>query len=434
MEAGPAAAMEAGPAAAAAMEALPAAAAAAEADTPHPPPPHPPPPYTSSDDVKAGLQCYLCTNFKGKSWLSIAEHLRQKHSICRKALHGSYLGEATREEAAQQRKQFRINKKNAPAAAAPSAVTADASKKQIAAAGPGEPAPAVAAAAAPPAATAAAAAAPRVTDEALQQRTDIRRRADGTIHREADGGFWQTWWVRFNKYGEIAEPLQLMDSCNLPELAHGRDGPFVPQGIEHSAASAPASTSDWRAAIPKWTIKQQYAEVVCPEPSVFGNRGSGWPVKLEGFQDLEIPAFNAWMQAEKRTPPAQQKNVMRNVRRLLHIIEAEGWDLSSQEQASDSKVLVGLYLGSVHNAIFLLPLLKPVYTWSRKVAEALKLFCEWHLSCIAREAIISDDPFWPKASACIKKIIDELAGVTKDSATQGSSTTSPQPHRMVPHL
>ena len=62
--------------------------------------PPPVPPYSADDRVEDGLPCYICGKRCGKSWASIMDHLKNKHSMKHKDLVGTPLHTLARKEMA----------------------------------------------------------------------------------------------------------------------------------------------------------------------------------------------------------------------------------------------------------------------------------------------------------------------------------------------
>jgi hypothetical protein len=155
------------------------------------------PPYTEADDPsQGGIKCYLCGNFKGKSWLSLLQHVRRHGVPDVLILESVLLRKGREEECAQARARY---KKKAEAKAASQSSTS-------AAVPPAGIASAVAAASAPappagnaPAVAAASAAAAHVGNAPAMAEKPFRRKADGTT--------WRLFWVQTGPRGVPVQPL-----------------------------------------------------------------------------------------------------------------------------------------------------------------------------------------------------------------------------------
>jgi hypothetical protein len=82
---------------------------------------------------------------------------------------------------------------------------------------------------------------------------------------------------------------------------------------------------------PEVSIRNEYSAVHIPEPSANGGRAM-WPVDMKGFQ-VELPAFMSHLANDKNQGTTAQDDMLRGMTRVFHMLEVEGIDLSSTDQA-----------------------------------------------------------------------------------------------------
>ena len=68
----------------------------------------------------------------------------------------------------------------------------------------------------------------------------------------------------------------------------------------------------------------------------------------------------------------------------------EGQQLSAEVAASPA-FLAAFYIQQAHCKVFKLPIMSTQYTWTKKLVDGLKLFCDWHLALVHHQTLMSQD-------------------------------------------
>ena len=339
------------------------------------------PPYDKSNDITQGVSCYICTTFTTRSWASLLEHLRAKHKLKRSLFKGTYLLEQAKPEfAAKAKAQYQGRKAKGVAKCDESKAKADATVK-------------------------------------------VEDGAGAAAGKNAPAEWKEmTVWV-LCAGGVPVSPLQ----CSLANPTGAN--PAAPRPSDEPSPGAPLAPGSALAppapraveptatigghALPVVKIRQKYLDAVPPKPSLSGGRSGGWPVAMKQ-EGVTVKAFQEWLEDEKCLKDDHKKDHLRGVARLMHMLETDIHPIVSEDVASDPRVLVSMYIHDTHKAVFKLPFMHPIYTWTRKLMDAFKSFCEWQIKVVGKRAVTSGDPKWSKYKECITLLVSDLSdGVSK---------------------
>ena len=309
------------------------------------------PPYKEGDLIQEGLACYLCGRYTAYKWSHLLEHLRSpKHGLSHKTLHGCFLHTKAREElrsAAQTQYRARMLKQKEDNVTAPTSATEPANVPKY-------------------------------------------------IWRE------MLCWVRCSSDGMPCCPVE----CMLrPQI----------EAPQHAASAYRPPTPEAVLSLPNVDIRKVYMECRAPQPACTGGRTAAWPIAID-VDATFIDAFREWLARRKgllpnsgRQPEAL-KDMVRGVARFLHMLEVDGQAVTSAASISDPSILAALYVHGTYKKFFDLSILDPVHTWSRKLLQSLKLFCQFHLELVARQIILTDESKWPKFKVAIEQLRADLCG------------------------
>ena len=128
---------------------------------------------------------------------------------------------------------------------------------------------------------------------------------------------------------------------------------------------------------------------------------------MDNFK-LNLQRFQEHMAQEKAQGVVTQDDCMRALGRVFHMLEVEGYNLANE--ASDPAVLVAVYIFDIHKDLLNLPILAPHYSWTRKVLDALKSFCDWQKMQVSKLQLMSDSSQWAKYKAALEQLSIALTG------------------------
>lgn len=277
------------------------------------------PPYTEADVIADGVKCYKCDGFTTTSWKKLMEHLRRQHGIQWGTVKGTYLhSQARRELNESEREKYEAKKQKQPAASKRGPTEGGRAGVAVAQGAPAE----------------------------------LKRNRDDTC----DGWSWKAMWVKVGLDGFPVWPLQVRDmtgsdsSHSCPQQGHqlaaasappdqpavaAQVPPAAPVATQGEPAKLAPSGGDWVSKLPKVSIKSVYLDAKVPEPSSHGGRAL-WPVELQGFKP-EMPAFVSYLANDKNQGHAAQEDVLRGLTRLYHMLEVDGVDLNTGDEACHAR-------------------------------------------------------------------------------------------------
>ena len=218
-------------------------------------------------------------------------------------------------------------------------------------------------------------------------------------------------WVKCSEGGLPALPLE----CSMHEPC------------ENSGDATPSSSQcveeQWASALPTVKIRQCYIE--CDHaPSAGARRTKAWPIKIDGV-GIAVPEFERFIKSQKNMKSAGVSDATRALSRLMDMMEVNGARITSCDAAADPRVLVSLYLSGAHSDMFSLAITHPAHSWTRKLLECLKLYCEFQISAVARQQLLTDDLKWGKYKVSIEQLLAELkGGVAKRVADEKANRAS----------
>ena len=182
--------------------------------------------------------------------------------------------------------------------------------------------------------------------------------------------------------GEPAAGGLMVGAGRMGSEAAAAAAPAAPPAA--AAPSAPVNLS----ALPVVGINPAYTDVELPEPSGPGGakRTGNWPIKLVS----SVPdGFVQWLE-DQNTKENQANDFARGVGRFLDMLTWEGQQLSAEVAASPA-FLAAFYIQQAHCKVFKLPIMSTQYTWTKKLVDGLKLFCDWHLALVHHQTLMSQD-------------------------------------------
>ena len=148
--------------------------------------------------------------------------------------------------------------------------------------------------------------------------------------------------------------------------------PFVWVAPKPKAMAVPPALPPLVAALPDVAIKDEYRNVVPPQPSCSGGRTGKWPLALVS-PSLAPTVFTDFLRHERNLGGATLYEHELGLARLLNMVTVGGKHLASEVEASDPKIIVAIYMRDVHKALFKLPILSEKYSWTRNLVNALKV-------------------------------------------------------------
>jgi hypothetical protein len=327
-----------------------------------------PPPYQEGDDIDGGLCCYLCDDAEAKKWFmwhTLFEHVRRMHSVTQKELNGTYLHKMAR---AQLGEKCRSRYKARAAAKA---------------------------------GTTSCGAAPRSTDPRRAEapvETEAHRCGDCNLQSPQHNGWKQVnCWVRYHADDTPVSPLE----CSLSD-------PFG-QAVTANAAMDKEKAGEWVGPLPTVKIRQAYVDCDAPPPSKKGGRTKAWPVKIEASA-VELAEFGQFLKTKKNMKAVGTNGALRGMSRVLDMLEVNGESIKDAAAAADPRILVSLYLDETYASLLGLSILDPAHTWTRKLLDSLKLYCEFQLCVLAKQQLATHAPQWGKYVLSIEQLLSELRG------------------------
>ena len=184
-------------------------------------------------------------------------------------------------------------------------------------------------------------------------------------------------------------------------------------GAQSSGAIQTPKRQRWSTQLPSVNISSKYLELEGPSPSNAGGRISPWPIKFS--QDTFVPSgLNRFLTSLKQVSGDQLSDTRRGVARFYNMLEIDGVTLESSPALDDPGVLVAFYMSDLHHELFQMEILNPGHPWTSKFISALKVLCDFHISGINKEQLVSNDRGLGKHRVAIEQLLLELkAGFTK---------------------
>lgn len=381
------------------------------------------PPYNDTYDISGGIKCYKCEKYTAKNWGALLTHLRQKEGIPIDDLKGTYVYEKGMAVLNAQQRERHAKKQNGNALKQGGA-QAEVSQCSGGAASAGPPSAAMSQPADPKtvgsvavAGSALTAAAAATSSIQVDNKPLFYTKKDGSTKMEADGTWWQAFWVRVSAEDMPVSPAHMFVATCDDIAACGRAAPpMVQQRVAAAANIQPPPHAkaagmpqpDWVSSLPKVSIKAIYVQVECPDPSSAGGRVSNWPIDLGDFA-VDIGAFAKYVDTETAQNTGTQGQTMKYLAKFFHTLQIND-DENCIEWLENPMLLASLYVNDTWRDVFKLQIFSTAYSWTGKTLRALKLFCSWQKEVVTRKQIVSDDPVWAKVANCIEQLLAALSG------------------------
>jgi hypothetical protein len=324
-----------------------------------------PPPYKEGDDIERGLSCYICASrFKATTWTSLMEHLRRMHTVTHKKLNGTHLHAMARLEM-RQKSNAKYKTKGGT----------DAKYRRI----------------------------------GKDPETEGRSPAEASLGGGAKGyrgnlqqpsnHVWQEMncWVRCHADGTPVSPLE----CSMSKPVGQPATPNNAQGKEKH--------DQWATCLPDVRVSKVYLDRDHPTPSKEGGRTQPWPFKIK-VEALTAPEFEQFLVERKNLKNDTLRDALRGMARVLHMLEVKGKPIRDAAAFIDPSLLVSFYLQGTHSDLFNLGITNPAHSWTRRLLEGLKLYCEFQLGVVGKELLMSDERKWSKYATAIGQLLNELRG------------------------
>ena len=154
---------------------------------------------------------------------------------------------------------------------------------------------------------------------------------------------------------------------------------------------------------PAISIKQAYLDAPAPEPSTGGDRAKGWPVQVGQFK-VDIRNFPRFLSTGTSLNEQRRTACKVYITRLSHMLSVEGHDLPKEEDVSTPVVLAALYMSVMYKEMFSLPLMAPSFTWSRKMTDAFRMFCDWQKAGDDKQHLMTGQPHLLKLSSALGQL------------------------------
>ena len=334
------------------------------------------PPYDETCNITEGVKCYLCPKYTAYRWGRLLEHLRLRHGMSHSSFSGTYLHKRGREDlSAHDREKYNARPKM------PACV---------------------------------AAAAQRVAGLLSSSSGDVPHRAP---HND-NGSNWKhiACWVKCSADGEPLTPLQCRLQRPQEALIKGGCNAVTESQDIPPGAAIHQHNGGWTSELPTVRVRQTYAECRAPTPSAHGGRTKSWPISVGA---IDVSPFEQYLVSAKNLHGEWKDAHVRSITRLLDMIECAPRSPHSEPiSLLDPSVVVAIYFEGLHQTLFNMDLLDPKHTWTHKILESFKLFCEFQIGVLGRHLLINDDNTILKHKAAIEELLVELrGGFTKRIAT-----------------
>lgn len=390
-------------------------------------------PYTESDDISAGVGCYLCPGYGGpraqifKCWGTLLEHCRLTHGIKHKKFEGTWLhtkgretlnNRARRNLAVQARNVTRPNRRGAQ----PRGATADATDRSawqqvpcwvqcnatgnpVTVRSNGREVP-LACRVDNPCGSASAVPSNNASGAGRPGRRGARSAAAGV----AGGGGGRATPQSGYLDGTTARAHDM--PCDVPGgvgVSSSVGGGRLAAASSDAANASGAATR--LAGVPEVTVRSKYALA-----DVTRGHRTNYPVHIRS-EAFELPDFDRFLMSVQDLGAGGRGDAKLAMQRIFHMLEVDGQRITSAEAASDPRVLVAIYTQDVLTDLVALPILDPMNTWTGKTWNAMKLYCDFLIGRLRKQLIASDDPTLAQYKLALEQLNADLkAGPTKRSA------------------
>ena len=168
----------------------------------------------------------------------------------------------------------------------------------------------------------------------------------------------------------------------------------------------------WADTLPVVALRQVYLEQEPPTTSLNSGRSKGWPFIVD-THSVVAADFRVYLMNVKNFHGQTLSDATRGVSRMLDMLESDGERILAMTMAWEPQILVSMFFNNIHGQMFQLPLLSPTLSWTRKLLEGFKLYCEFHIASVSEKYMMSEVPTWLKYKSTIEQLLAELrAGPT----------------------
>jgi len=184
----------------------------------------------------------------------------------------------------------------------------------------------------------------------------------------------------------------------------------------------------WAQGLPNVVIKDEYKTLVCPNP--FGY--IKFPVKRKG-NDVAPREFISYLINCKNIDAESELllRINRGVCRVFDMIIVDGRPVT-ESVAMDPRVLESIFVNGIHKELFNLGVLKPAYSWTRRIIEAFKEFVMFQQGKSAKCVIGKSDPtlkYSVQARSVVRRLHDEAESAKEKADADETDATTPGRHR-----